>query len=287
MDRRELREKILYPLTRVRAGSAGGSGVLIYSRPDPRNKGRHINCVLTCEHVVESNIKVIEEWDPLLKRDRKRDFCEEVTVEVFDYDGSTVVSSNATQADIVAYDKRHDLAVLRLHNHRPMPYVAKVIEKGAIDELDLPAPCWTCGCSLLHDPFMNPGTLTYLREIIEQKEYLMANAPSIFGNSGGGLFHGDDGSLLGLTSRITAVQLGFGVDVMTWMGFSTHPRRLYEFFDDQELQFLYDPSDDWYSAMERRSKRQKEALRELLLSRDVPTEPKLGEDQQERGKTGP
>ena len=45
----------------------------------------------------------------------------------------------------------------------------------------------------------------------------MQNAPSIFGNSGGGLFHGLTGNLLGLTSRVTVTQLGFGVDVQSWM----------------------------------------------------------------------
>ena len=37
--------------------------------------------------------------------------------------------------------------------------------------------------------------------------------------------------------------MGFGIDVMTWMGFGTHPSRLYEFFEHQELQFIYDSSD--------------------------------------------
>ena len=93
----------------------------------------------------------------------------------------------------------------------------------------------------------------------------MANAPSIFGNSGGGLFHGDSGHLLGLTSRVTVTQLGFGMDVQTWMNFSTHPDRLYEFFNHQELQFLYDDSDDYYAAIERRETKRKNALRSILF----------------------
>lgn len=267
LHRKELREKILYPVTRVRAGSVGGSGVLVYSQPDPKEPTKFINLALTCQHVVDGLVKVREEWDPVLKKDRKQDFFEEAMIEIFDYDGSKVVSSNATHADVIAYDKHHDLAIVKLHNFRPMEYVATIIPKEQIKDLDLPAPCWTSGCSLLHDPFMNPGTLTYLREIIEQKTYLMANAPSIFGNSGGGLFHGESLNLLGLTSRITGITVGFGLDIMTWMGFSTHPERLYEFFDQWELQFIYDSSDDWYSAAARREKRQKEALRDLLLQK--------------------
>ena len=37
MERKEIHEKILYPVTRVRASDSGGSGVLVYSEPDPDN----------------------------------------------------------------------------------------------------------------------------------------------------------------------------------------------------------------------------------------------------------
>ena len=264
LTQQELHEKILYPVTRVRAGNAGGSGVLIYSEPDPKHEGNYINIALTCQHVIDGNIKLKDEWDAVLKRQVKKDVIDEVTVEIFDYDGSKVVSANSTTGRIIAYDKHHDLAAIRLNNPRPMPHVASLYPREELDNLKLFDEVWVSGCSLLHDPFASEGTLTYLREMIEQKSYLMSNAPSIFGNSGGGLFHGS-GHLLGLTSRITAIQLGFGVDVMTWMGFSTHPERVYEFIDHQELKFLYDDSDDYYSAMERRDSRRKEALKSVLL----------------------
>jgi hypothetical protein len=62
------------------------------------------------------------------------------------------------------------------------------------------------------------------------------------------------------------------------MGFSTHPERLYEFFDHQELQFLYDEKDDYHSAMARRETRRKEALRSVLLeSQGLPTQSSEGE----------
>ena len=264
LTQQELHEKILYPVTRVRAGQAGGSGVLVYSEPDPKNDGNFINIALTCQHVVDGNIKVVDEWDAVLKRQVKKDVIDEVTVEIFDYDGSKVVSANSTTGKIIAYDKHHDLAAVLLNNTRQMPYVASIYPREEIDNLKLFDEVWVSGCSLLHDPFSSQGTLTYLREMIAQKSYLMSNAPSIFGNSGGGLFHGS-GHLLGLSSRITAIQLGFGVDVMTWMGFSTHPERVYEFIDHQELKFLYDASDDYYSAMTRRNSRRKEALKSVLL----------------------
>ena len=265
LTNQEYHEKILYPVTRLKAEGAGGSGVVVCSVEDSKNPGQFINVVLTCEHVVDKAIKTRDEWDPVIKRNRKRDVFEEVTVEIFDYDGSKVVSANSTQGQIIAYDKNHDLAAVLLHNNtRKQPYVASVIPKGSIKDLKHFDSVWVSGCSLLHDPFANAGTLAYLREIIEGKAYLMQNAPSIFGNSGGGLFHGNSGDLLGLTSRITAIQLGFGIDILPWMGFSTHPDRLYEFFEYQELQFIYDPSDDYHAAMARRKDREKQALRDLF-----------------------
>ena len=268
MEVKDVHEKILYPVTRVRASDAGGSGVLLYSKEDSKHPGEFINIAITCEHVIAKNVTVKDEWDTVLKREVKRDVTSEVSIEMFDYDNSEVVSANSFKADIIAYDKNHDLAALRLHSKKQMPHVATVIPKKEIDSLQIADPVWVSGCSLLHDPFPNPGTLTYLREMIDQKAYIMQNAPSIFGNSGVGLFHGVTGHLLGLTSRITVTQLGFGMDVQAWMGFSTHPDRLYEFFEHQELQFLYDENDNYHDAMDRRSNRRKEALRSIMLEKE-------------------
>ena len=264
MNQKDLHEKILYPVTRVKAGKAGGSGVLVYSEPDPEDSGKYINIILTCQHVIDGAFSVKDEWDSLLKREIKKDIKEEVANEVFDYDGSKISSANSSQAEIIAYDKGHDLAAIKLRNSRPQEYVATIYPKDGIDDLQLFDDVWTSGCSLLHDPFASKGELTYLREMIDQKSYIMYNAPSIFGNSGGGVFHGENGTLLGLCSRITSIQLGFGIDVMTWMGFGTHPSRLYEFFEHHELQFINDGS-DYYDAQERRKERQRKSLRHLFI----------------------
>jgi len=278
MEVKDVHEKILYPVSRVRAADSGGSGVLVYSKEDSQRPGEFINIALTCEHVIAKNVTVKDEWDTVLKREVKRDVTTEVTIEMFDYDNSEVVSANSIKADIIAYDKNHDLAAVRLHSKKQMPYVASIVAKDAIKCLQIADPVWVSGCSLLHDPFPNPGTLTYLREMIDQKAYIMQNAPSIFGNSGGGLFHGVTGELLGLTSRITVTQLGFGVDVQSWMGFSTHPDRLYEFFEHQELQFLYDDKDDYHEAMHRRSNRRKDALRSIMIEKEGIQPEEVGDD---------
>ena len=52
---------------------------------------------------------------------------------------------------------------------------------------------------------------------------------------------------------------------MTWMGFCTHPERIHQFIEHQELQFLYDDNDDYYSAMKRRADRRRDALRSIMI----------------------
>jgi hypothetical protein len=49
------------------------------------------------------------------------------------------------------------------------------------------------------------------------------------------------------------------------MGFGTHPNRLYEFFEHQELQFLYEDDDSYHSAVKRRKDKQRKSLRHLFI----------------------
>ena len=78
MENTQVHERVLYPVTRVRAADSGGSGVMIYSKPDPKHDGQYINIALTCQHVVDKNIKVRDEFDTVLKRDVKSDVMEDV-----------------------------------------------------------------------------------------------------------------------------------------------------------------------------------------------------------------
>ena len=265
MNQEQLHERILYPVVRVRTEKAGGSGTVIYSEPDAEHEGDFLTFVLTNWHVVEGAITTKKEWDSLLKRDVKRDVLQQVNVELFDYVRLSVMNSaNVHKADIVAYDKNHDLAVLKLDSPKQVPWVAKLIAAEDIEGVKLFTPVWASGCSLGHDPFANPGYITYLKEDIENRLYWMTNANSIFGNSGGAVFLAETGEQVGVTARVTGLQLGFGVDIMTWMNFCVSPQRLYEFFDEQELQFLYDSEDTYEEAMKRREKKQKRSLLEML-----------------------
>jgi len=253
-------EKLLYPVVRIYTAKAAGSGTIIYSKSDPQNEGDFLTFVLTNHHVIGECIKYKKEWDSVLKREIEKEFLEIPRIEVFDYVRlSTVNSSNAYRAEIIAYDKNHDLAVLKIDSPKQFDYVAELIPKEEIKNLRLFEHIVVSGCTMAHEPFCTYGQLTFLKELIEQRLYCMYNAGSYFGNSGGALLLKETGQLIGVPSRLTGIQLGFGIDMVTHMGFAAHPARIYEFLEEQELHFLWN-SDTFYDALEKRERRKKDAL---------------------------
>lgn len=272
-SREDRHRQMLYPAVRIRTQKAGGSGTVVYSQPDPQRDGEHITFVLTNEHVVDDAIVNRESWDSMLQRNVKRDVLAEVTVETFTYHNlSHVVSANAHKGEIVAYSKDEDLAVLRLLSPARVEHAARLLPETMIDAIYMFDTCWTCGCSLLHDPFATSGHLTGLREVLaaDGKAYLMQSSHIIFGNSGGATYlETDDGYfLVGVPARVTGIQLGFGIDILTWLGFSVHPSRLHQFIREQELQFLTDPTDDFHKAMARRAQKREQERRRLTVIED-------------------
>lgn len=275
MDLKTKHEKLLYPVVRVfaegAAGTSAGSGTIIYSRGDPKNEGEFFTFVLTNHHVIDGLIKLKESWDSVLKKNRRQEFMKRAKVEIFDYVRmSNMDASKRYTAEVIAYSQPQDLAVLKLDSPREVEFVAPLLPKDKIKDLKLYMEIEVSGCSMAHEPFSNPGRLTFLNEDIENKKYFMINGASIFGNSGGALFLADEsnmpehyGSLIGVPSRISSVQLGFGVDIITWMGFSAHTDRIYEFFEEQHLDFLFDSEKTYYDAIEAREEAEKKSMLEL------------------------
>lgn len=267
MELSDLHEKCIYPAVRINTGKAGGSGTIIYSMPKNGESGQvYDTFVLTNHHVVEDAITTKKDWDSLLKKQIEKEFIREVQVEVFDYvDLSRVVSANTHQGEVVAYDQYHDLAIVKLISPRPARHIATFLPKESIkDEILIGKDVIAVGCSILHDPVVSYGKITGVREMIDNKRYLMTSTHIIFGNSGGAMYT-NDGFLIGVPSRVTVYPMGMSSDIITWMSFPCHPERLYEFIDQQEFQFLYKHNESFEAALARRDKKQKDAMRELLM----------------------
>lgn len=258
-------ERILYPVVRVRSDRAGGSGTVIYSQPDPHCPEEYLSFILTCHHVIEDAIKLEKDWfDPVLKKRHDREVLAQVDVEVFNYAYRSSVDSGATyRADIVAYSAEHDLTVLKLDSPTRLPFVAALYPKGRERRVYAFEPVWSSGCSLGHDPICHPGAITYKEELIANKKLWMTCSAVIFGNSGGAIFHGRTLDLLGVPARVSVSQYGFGLDINVFMNWCVPIFRIYEFLDENCLEFIYDATKDYYACLEALKQKQEEALKDL------------------------
>ena len=129
---KKLHENVIYPTVRVRTGKAGGSGLVIYSKPIPNDEnGEYETYVMTCHHVVKDAIKFVTKRHSFANRNVKFEDRQLVDVEVFEYERmSKITSSNTYKADIMCWDEQVDLALLKLQTGKKFDYVAKLYPKG-------------------------------------------------------------------------------------------------------------------------------------------------------------
>jgi len=263
---KEQHERMLYPEVRVRSGKAMGSGTILYSAPLPESDdGRHETYILTNEHVVDDLIKVETKWSALLKRERKVDVLGTPSIEVFTYDFmSRVIGGTMYQTDIVCYDKDEDLALLRVRAPNQFPHVAEMYPRAEVDELKSFMPVVTVGCGLGAKPVITFGYISGFGYEIENRDFVLMSAASIFGNSGGATFLLDTGQFIGVPSRL-AVNWG---DAITHCSYSIPVWRVYQFLEDQVFHFVFDDSVTSAECEEmRRAKRENEEYQMLAEDR--------------------
>lgn len=251
-DLESLHNEVLKPCVRVRTKRAGGSGTVIYSKGEKEVS----TYVLTNEHVIDDAVRVVEKWDPILQKNTKRDERDIVEVQFFTYRWqSRVVGANTIEAEIVAYDKDEDLALLKLRGTDPVPAVAKLYPRGQESKLMVGEPILTVGCGLGEPPVLTQGLLSVFGREIDSKEYWLCTAPSIYGNSGGATFLAESHEFIGVPSRI-AVTGWLGTSAVTHLSYSIPITRVYDFLEQQVFRFIYDDS---YTE-EGEAKRRKELL---------------------------
>jgi S1-C subfamily serine protease len=237
-DFEERHRRIALPCVRVRAAKAGGSGTILYSGAAGEERSTY---VLTNHHVVDGCIKIEKKWSTLVKAERKMDVFETVDVHLFEYRWSSrAIGGTSVQADIVAYDKDEDLALLHLRTGRPAPAVAALYPRGKEDQLRVGMPVLCVGAGMGEPPVQTAGFLSQFGREIEQKEFWLNTAPSIFGNSGGALFLADTYELIGVPARIAVAMLGFSADAITHLSYAIPITRIYQFLEDQRFRFVYD-----------------------------------------------
>ncbi|MBT9176717.1 MAG: hypothetical protein DDT20_01039 [Firmicutes bacterium] len=266
MDLNKLHTQVLYPQVRVKTSKSGGSGTIIYSQS--ADDGSFHTYALTCHHVIDDAISVKNEWDSKVGRERKREVRQLVVVEFFDW--SNVLHGNrplnySCDAEIVAYDKDHDMALLKLRTVKRAEFVAQLMPPGEEKAVQIGSPVVACGCALLHDPVLTTGIITHFGDEIDGKLYWMSNAQIIFGNSGGAMFtdgQAGDYEYIGIPSRIAIA--GWSSPI-THLGYFSPATRVHEFFNEQTFQFLSPRSDMTEKSCEEERKKIKEREERKLI----------------------
>ena len=235
----KLHQDVLHTQVRIKTDKAGGSGTIIYSQQGKKGFSTY---ALTCCHVIEDAIKVKTEYDPKIGKNKKKEYRQMVTVEFFDYEnvphGHRPIS-NSVDGDVLAYDKTHDMALIKLRTIKQAPRVAKLYLLDEVENIKIGDDCYAVGCALLHDPILTKGMITHMGDEIDYKDYWMSSAQIIFGNSGGAVFYpiNDEFYFVGIPSRVDVIGWGSAV---THLGYFSPITRVYQFLKDENFNFIFD-----------------------------------------------
>jgi len=231
LSRQDAHEKMLYTICRV---NSGGSGTVLYSA---LNEVTYSTYVLTNYHVIESKITYNQEWDPMLQEEVLRERRDTVYVEVFQYKQFSIdIGTFKIAADIVAYWKEGDLALLKLTSETEVEYVVSLFPRDK--EYYIFDQTIAVGCSLAFPPLPTYGILTRRNYRINALPYDMSESQIIYGNSGGGMFLAQTGELIGVPARVVATN--WGKLPITHMGLFIPIARVYEWLEREHFEFIYD-----------------------------------------------
>ena len=238
-DKDRLYESILHTAAQVNGKGGIGGGTVIYSRPDG-DRGA-LTYILTAYHVIHRSLS---------SQDNK-EVREPVGIRLFDEAGVSLAEHNA---EILSYDDKQDIALLRVWLPRPTPHVAKLAAPEKVRGIRVFTPVYAVGCPLGHDPMPTLGQIASLHKEVNGAPFWMMNAPTIFGNSGGGIFLTDSLELVGISSMICTYDQFISMPV-PHLGILVSMDNVYGWLDRQYLQYVYDPA----SAKDLCDRRRKEA----------------------------
>lgn len=235
-----LHNNVHLPCVRVIAKRSGGSGSVIHSQ---EKDGSYSTYVLTNHHVVDDLITVRKKWNSVLQREVHTDERGTAQVHFFEYRWSSRATGGVSQdADIVAYSREEDLALLKLRSDREVPAVANLYPRDKVKELKIGMDVYCVGAGLGEPPVMTAGFLSQFGREIEDREFWLSTAPGIYGNSGGALFLQDTYELIGVPARI-AVSGFLGGDAITHLMFAIPIDRVWGFLEEQRFRFIEKPDE--------------------------------------------
>jgi len=178
-------------------GTNIGTGVVVYSQRRATNVDpRYYTYILTCAHVVNRYKNL-----PL-------------SIECFQYADSTSITSIASYSgEVVAVDRKRDIAVIQIISAKPFPEVVAILSPSNFYNHPIYQAAYVIGCGLGQRPFITNGNISSYLEEKDPDAHVTVDfafqvtAPTIYGNSGGGVYDAE-GHLMGLIQTISLVDTG-------------------------------------------------------------------------------
>jgi S1-C subfamily serine protease len=215
-----LQHDILGPSVQVNVQGSVGGGTLLFSRETH-------SYVITAHHVIQ---KILA---------GNADAETRAPVEVTLYDGCGT-ATDTVEGDLVAWDERKDLALLRLRAVRAFNNVARLASRELLRSIRVFTPIVAVGCPLGHDPLPTLGEVATLNKEVHGEKFWMMNAPTIFGNSGGGVFHRETHELVGVSVMVCTYD-GAVTTPVPHLGIMVSLETVYDWLDSLNYHFIYDP----------------------------------------------
>ena len=226
-DPRTLSEELLSPAVQLNGDDTVGSGTLIFSGRNPVTK-KNETYAITSYHVVRN----ILADTPRAKKDG---------ILITIYDPQAKDGREELRCDIVSHDPKIDAALLKLRTTRTFKNLARVISRQAATKIRVWDSVYAVGCPLGNDPIPSQGEVSSLNNELNGANYWMINAPTYFGNSGGGVYLAGSRELAGVFSKIYTHGRGNPV-VIPHMGLFTPMPAIHDWLEREKLGFVVNNS---------------------------------------------
>ena len=219
-DPTALTRSMLLPTVQLNGDDTVGSGTIVFSGENPTSK-KVETYVLTSHHVVRN-----------ILADTPRANREGFEVTIY-LPGERLVC----KGKMVASQPKIDAALVRVFTDRQLPNVANVLPRSETGQIKVWDPVCAVGCPLGNDPVPSHGEVSSLKNELNGANYWMINAPTYFGNSGGGIYLADTHQLIGVFSKIYTHGKGNPV-VVPHMGLCTPIDVVYDWLAEEGLSHL-------------------------------------------------
>jgi S1-C subfamily serine protease len=206
---------VLGPSVQVSAKGGVGGGTLLSSRD-----GR--SWVVSAWHVI------------------RRGAVEGLPIEVKLY-GADGAPAETFEAEVAEKHEEMDLVLLKLKSDRALPTPATLASRESLRAVRVFAPVYAVGCPLGHDPLPTPGEIATLSKDLHGQRFWMMNAPTTFGNSGGGVFHRETRELIGISVMVCTID-GAASTPVPHLGILVPLDAVYAWLDGLGYANVHDPA---------------------------------------------